>query len=129
MSITQCAASPRPSIEGAWESRWHEFLPGSWREQVIEALDFTEHREYEMPALRCFGSDEDGRHCFYAHDYMLDAIRSDDDEEFYPIIAYRETVRAWRLRDGRWLIYRLVNTDERCQQTSAFYRFSEQTPY
>lgn len=129
MSGTQRISSARRTTEDGWTRRWREFLPDSWREQTIEALDFTEYREYEIAARRCFGSDEDSVRCFYAHDYALEAIRSDDDEEFYPVIAYGETVRAWRLRDGRWLIYRTVSTGEAGQQSSTFYSFSEQAPY
>lgn len=107
---------------------WQRHLPAEWRDSVVTAIDFTEHREYEMAASRCFGSDEEGHPCFYAHDYALDTIRSDDDEEYYPVVAYGETVRAWRLRDERWLVYRRIDTGEDGSPGRAFYSFSDCPP-
>ena len=42
---------------------WLLFLPDEWRDMVIEPLDFQQHREYEMAAVRSFGYDVDGLAC------------------------------------------------------------------
>lgn len=107
---------------------WRDHLPVDWREQVIEALDFTEHHEYEMPASRCFGHDIDGRLCFYAHQFVVTENRSDNDEDFYTVIARSEIVRAWRLRDERWLIYRIGQNGDDATPGRGFYTFSDQAP-
>ena len=107
---------------------WQIFLPSEWRDMVIEPFDFKQHREYEMAAARCFGYDIDGTTCYYTHNYALNQSRSDDDEEFYEVVAYGETVHAWRLRDERWLIYRVVYTGGECAPARGFYSFAEQHP-
>lgn len=107
---------------------WQRHLPENWRASVVEALDFSQYREYEMPASRTLGHDADGELCFYAHRYMLTESRSDDDEDFYEVVAYSETVRAWRLHDGRWLTWRIVRTGDDTMPGRGFYSFSEQAP-
>jgi hypothetical protein len=61
-----------------------------------------------MPARRIVGHDIDGQPCFQAFDYRLVEPRSDDDEDFYPAVAYSESLSAWRLLDGRWLVHRRI---------------------
>lgn len=107
---------------------WQQYLPAEWRQHVVVALDFTEHREYEMPASRSLGHDADGALCYYAHRYLLEESRSDDDEDFYRVVAYGEQVHAWRLCDERWLIYRQVQNGDEHSPGRAFYSFSEQPP-
>jgi len=31
--------------------------------------------------------------------------RCDDDEEVYPALTYAQSLKAWRLRNGRWLVH------------------------
>lgn len=107
---------------------WSHHLPADWRDQVVEALDFTEHREYEMPATRCFGHDTDGKLCYYAHRFVLSDSRSDNDEDFYPVVTYGETVHAWRLRDERWLTYRQIQTGDDSAPGRAFYTVADKPP-
>ena len=107
---------------------WRRHLPADWAGMVVEALDFTRHDEYEMPAWRILGHDADGMLCFYAHDYVLTEGRSDNDEDFYTVITAGETVRAWRLHDDRWLIYRCPRADDDQTLGRAFYSFSEKPP-
>lgn len=52
------------------------------------------------------GDDQTGKPRFCASDYRLIEPRSDDDEEIYPALTYGESVRAWRLLDGHWLVRR-----------------------
>jgi hypothetical protein len=120
--------SVRPKKRASTPINWQQDLPEDWRASVVEALDFTEFREYEMPACRTLGHDEAGDLCFYAHRFTLTESRSDDDEDFYEAITYSETVRGWRLRDGRWLIYRIVQNGDEASSGRGFYSFSEQAP-
>ena len=115
-----------------WSSRdrtaWLAYLPREWREMVIAPLDFVEYHEYEVAASRCLGYDVDGQACYYAHGYALNEPRSDDDEEFYQVVVYSETVHAWRLRDERWLIHRIVHHCGEGAPGRGFYSFAEQCP-
>jgi hypothetical protein len=65
-------------------------------------------RDHEIAARRVVGHDIDDTPCFHAYDYRLLDVRSDDDEEYYLAVAYSESLSAWRLHDGRWLVYRRV---------------------
>jgi len=114
------SASPTPD--------WLAFLPPEWRAMVIEPLDFKQHHEYEMAAKRCFGYEVDGSICYYAHSYLLNESRSDDDEDFYEVVAYGESVRAWRLRDDRGVSYRAVHSASDAQPSRGFFSFAEQHP-
>lgn len=107
---------------------WLAYLPSEWREMVIAPLDFALHHEYEVAASRCLGYDVDGQTCYYAHGYALNEVRSDDDEEFYQVVVYGESVHAWRLRDDRWLIHRIVHHCGEGAPGRGFYSFSEQCP-
>lgn len=124
--IDSCAAPARRSLHD--RSAWLDYLPSEWREMVIVPLDFVEHHEYEVAARRCHGYDIDGNACYYAHGYVLTEPRSDDDEEFYQVVAYSETVHAWRLRDDRWLIHRIVHHCGEGAPGRGFYSFSERCP-
>ncbi|WP_043753930.1 hypothetical protein [Imhoffiella purpurea] len=89
---------------------WTEGLPHEWRARVVAPQSFRVFREFEIPARRVFGYDGDGAICYSAHDYRLIDLRSDDDEDFYETLAYAESVVAWRLADGRWLVHRCVES-------------------
>jgi hypothetical protein len=106
---------------------WHARLPADWRGLVRPPLRFEVFREPELKAERCFGYDAQRIACYYAHSYRIEELRTDDDEEFYLCTLYGETLTAWLLDDGRWLIHRLVRTDEHCPG-QAFYSFSQSMP-
>lgn len=118
---------PPPANQGPAVD-WRRHLPAAWGEQVVAPFAFAEHREYEMPASRTLGHDVDGELCFYAHRYALTENRSDDDEDFYQIVTYGETVHAWRLRDERWLTWRVVHTGDDGDAQRGFYIFSDRPP-
>jgi hypothetical protein len=105
---------------------WTARLPGDWRDAVAAPLYFRQHAEYEMAAERIQGFDEDNACCYLAHTVREQRMQSDDDEDFYLALIWREEMHAWRLRDGRWLIHRLVQTGE--EGGRAFYSFSETMP-
>jgi len=115
-------ANEAPSVD------WRRHLPADWREQVIAPLDFTEHREYEMLASRRFGYDVDSALCYYAHSFAVTESRSDNDEDFYQVVTYGETAHAWRLRDERWLTWRVVQAGDDGDPRRGFYSFSDRPP-
>jgi len=120
--------SALPCRKKGRDLEWKKALPVDWRAAAIAPLNFTTYREYEMPASRTLGHDEEGQACYYRHTYILSSLCSDDDEEFYEAIAYGEEVEAWRLRDERWLIWRIVHEDGVCRGNRGFYSFSENMP-
>ena len=117
-----------PCRKKSRDPEWQKALPIEWRDAAIAPLNFTTYREYEMPASRTLGHDEEGQACYYRHTYILSSLCSDDDEEFYEAIAYGEEVEAWRLRDERWLIWRMVHEDGGGRASRGFYSFSENMP-
>lgn len=123
---------PRYSIRHSSREKanpdWQQALPMDWRPAIIQPLCFATYTEHEMPASRSLGYDEDHNACYYRHVFLLSAVRSDDDEEYYSAVVYGEEVRAWRLRDGRWLVWRLIRQEGDCSSGRDFYCFSESMP-
>jgi len=107
---------------------WQEGLPKEWRDMATVPLYFRHYQEYEISAERSLGYDEDDAPCFCAHRFQLSELRSEDGEEFYEATTYAEALTAWRLRDGRWLIHRIVLRHEDCRTVRGFYSFSETMP-
>lgn len=81
---------------------WRHFLPRGWDQVVESPLYCRIYREYEMEASRCIGYDADDQPCFAAHRFVLDTSGEPP--------GYAEEMAAWRLRDERWLVFRLVST-------------------
>ena len=123
----QCpaAAARRHSSD---DPDWQQALPAEWRAQAIAPLRFTIHRDYEMPASRTLGYDQDGQTCYYQHTFALGEPRSDDDEEFYEAIVHGEEVHAWRLRDQRWLGWSVIRKEGDCRGNRGRYSFAQSMP-
>ena len=117
----------RRQRQPAMRQHWRERLPAEWQQAVVAPQRFEVHRDQELEAERCFGYDARQVACYYAHHYRIAELRSDDDEEFYVGTLYGESLVAWLLDDGRWLIHRIVLTDEHCEGR-AFYSFSPRMP-
>jgi hypothetical protein len=107
---------------------WQKHLPPKYLALVIAPLDIHRYRDYEMAAERYVGDDEDGKPCFTAHRLGLFESRSDDGEEFYSVLAYGESLAAWRLRDDRWLIWREIISEENCDEARSFYCLAQEMP-
>jgi hypothetical protein len=113
MSNLQCiyGRRPRPRQPGSphlCRPAWLEHLCPIWLGLIEQPRSFRVFREYEIPARRVVGHDAENVPCFQSYDYRLVDLRSDDDEDYYLAITYSESVDAWRLRDGRWLVHRRV---------------------
>jgi hypothetical protein len=107
---------------------WQEHLPQKYQTEVIAPLAFRRYRDYEMPAERYVGEDEDGAPCFIAHRFGLFEPRSDDGEAFYTVLAYGESLAAWRLRDDRWLIWREIQSEAGDGEARSFYCLAQEMP-
>ncbi len=86
--------------------RWSADLPAHFSALVVAPVALEVHREYEMQAERVQGRDSANAPCFYEHRYVLTQLRCDDDEVFYEVPVYVETLTSWRLIDERWLVCR-----------------------
>jgi len=93
-------------IRGRWPVAWSEDLPADYAAQVVAPVRFDITPEHEVAADRCLGTDALGQLSFCAFRYVETAMRSDDDVSYYAAPVYAETVTAWRLVDGRWLVRR-----------------------
>lgn len=107
---------------------WQRHLPKSWRAMVDVPLYFKRFHEHELPANRSLGFDEGDQPCYCAHSVVIPELRSDDDEEYYQVVTYAEQLSAWRLRDGRWLIFRRVGGADCAAPLKDFYSFSDSMP-
>lgn len=105
---------------------WRRDLPKQWHRQVVAPLLIERFRDYEMAAERSIGRDEDDQPCYCAARFLVTDLRSDDDEEYYQVAAYAESLTAWRLRDGRWLIHRLISREG--EGGSGFYTIGDRMP-
>lgn len=94
---------------------WQRALPRRWRALVLAPCRFATYRADDMPALRCLGYGADDAPCYYHHTFALDTLCVDDDDEFYETFLYGEDVHAWRLADGRWLVWRAVRRAGDCR--------------
>jgi hypothetical protein len=105
---------------------WKQGLPKEWQRLAIAPLAIERFRDYEVAAERLVGRDDDEQPCYCNSRFVVMETRSDDDEEFYQVVAYAEALTAWRLRDGRWLIYREIKRDG--ERGNSFYSFGEAMP-
>lgn len=110
------------------QPRWQSLLPECWRAHAVAPRSFRVDREFEVPARRVLGQDAAGEPCFCAYDYRLIELRSDDDEELYSALTYEESVKAWRLRNGRWLVHRRLRPFGEEGETIASFDFADRMP-
>lgn len=86
--------------------RWRADLPLDLQDLVVHPVSIDVFREYEMQAERAQGRDAANAPCFCEFRYVLTQLRSDDDEVFYEMPVFAETLTSWRLIDERWLVCR-----------------------
>lgn len=122
-----CARRARPLSPGE-RVDWQRELPREWAEQAVSPTLFSRFREYEMLAERVVGYEVEDEPCYCEHYFVLNTMRSDDDDEYYVVPGYWEHLVAWRLRDGRWLVFRRLSSGEDCAQYRSFFCLAEAMP-
>lgn len=127
--INTLTASERtcPHQDGR-DIRWRKNLPTAWQSLVAVPVRFDIFQEYEIPAERTVGHDVRDMACYCAFSFVLSALKSDDGEFFYETPAHAESLTAWQLRDGRWLIYREAVADFDQGTVHRFFSFSDLMP-
>ena len=109
------------AVEGA--PNWRGYLPDAWADRVEAPLWVEEFQEYQLDAQRWVGYDADEQPCYTAHHYALPA----QDASAGAAVAYSEMLAAWRLRDERWLVFRLIGAGG-ATLPRGFYVFSPEMP-
>ncbi|MGV8891548.1 MAG: hypothetical protein ACOH2K_01070 [Burkholderiaceae bacterium] len=128
MHLDQIILTPaEPCHPTCSNADWQQALPSEWQAAAVVPIRFATYREYEMLAARSLGYDAQGNPCYCRQAFVLDTLRSDDDEEFYEVIAYGEEIQAWRLHDTRWLIWRIEYREDGRSKRDC-YRFSDCMP-
>ena len=80
---------------------------------------------------RWLGHDEDERPCFVRQCFSLPIGEGAEGQGQVPAqaLAHGEDLMAWRLRDGRWLIHRvIVSQAETAPQQYSFYALGHDMP-
>lgn len=106
------------------EVDWAARVPVLWRDLTIGPLWVDVHRDPDAGAERWMGYDEDEQPCYcrYRFQVPIGALNNAADSLF------REDLAAWRMRDGRWLIHRIIHCHADEATAYAFYAFSESMP-
>lgn len=106
------------------EVDWAKRLPLLWRSLTVGPLWVDVNRDADAGAERWMGYDEEEQPCYcrYRFHMPIGQIGGDNDG------LYSEDLAAWRMRDGRWLIHRVINCDAEGKTAYAFYAFSESMP-
>jgi len=90
-----------------------------WRSLTIGPLWVNVNRDEDAAAERWMGYDEEDQPCYcrYLFRVPIDSLAEGG--------LYKEDLAAWRMRDGRWLIHRVITCHSDGRAAYAFYTFSE----
>lgn len=110
------------------EVDWSARLPLLWRSLTIGPLWVDVNRDLDVGAERWVGYDEEEQPCYCRYCFQIDigSVAGGVPSGREP--GYREDLAAWRMRDGRWLIHRVIHCHADDRQSYAFYAFSERMP-
>jgi len=86
--------------------QWSRHLPPALKDLVVTPVSFQVSRDYEIQAEHTHGRDISNQPCFSQFQFVLTGLHCDDDEIFYEIPVYTESLTSWRLLDERWLVFR-----------------------
>jgi hypothetical protein len=111
---------PDCPLRHALDDQWSQDLPPALKNLVITPVSFDVSRDYEMQAEHTHGRDVANQPCFSEFRFVLTQLCSDDDEVFYEVPVYAESLTSWRLHDQRWLVCRtqVSGVDQARGQTS-----------
>lgn len=112
----------------ARELDWSERVPVLWRGLTVGPLWVDVFRDSQAGAERWVGYDEEEAPCYCRYRFQVDigALGGEADGGVHP--QYLEDLAAWRMRDGRWLIHRIIRCHADGDTSYSFYAFSEQMP-
>ncbi len=106
------------------EVDWAARLPMLWRSLTVGPLWVDVNRDADAGAERWVGYDEEEQPCYCRYRFQVPIGSINHSSEG----LYSEDLAAWRMRDGRWLIHRVINCHAESKTAYAFYAFSESMP-
>jgi hypothetical protein len=109
----------------AREVNWAERVPQLWRSLTIGPLWVDVNRDQEVEAERWVGYDEDEQPCYCRYQFQVPIGRVGGSRGEQ---VYKEDLAAWRMRDDRWLIHRVITCQADGVTSYSFYAFSESMP-
>jgi hypothetical protein len=113
---------PKHAAHLGREVNWSERLPAVWKPLTVAPIWVDVNRDADSQAERWVGYDEDDHPCLCRYRFTLSASSTGVSE------AHSEDLTAWRMRDGRWLIHRIIHSQADGDTFYAFYAFSESMP-
>lgn len=108
----------------AHEVDWADRLPMLWRSLAVGPLWVDVNRDVDAGAERWLGFDEEERPCYCRYRFQMPIGHLAGDHD----AVYQEDLAAWRMRDGRWLIHRIIMCQADGRTSYSFYAFSERMP-
>jgi hypothetical protein len=116
----------------AHELAWSQRLPAAWRDQVVTPLWVKVQRDQASGAERWLGFDEEDAPCFVRQCFSIpvgDDVGGEVGLLPAQAVAHGEDLMAWQMRDGRWLIHRIIVSQAHARPRNySFYAFSESMP-
>jgi hypothetical protein len=108
----------------AREVVWSDRLPMLWRSLTIGPMWVDVNRDEDAGAERWLGYDEEEHPCYcrYRFHVPIGNLAGSSDG------VYSEDLAAWLMRDGRWLIHRIITCQADAGKSYSFYAFSESMP-
>jgi len=110
------------------EVDWAARLPLIWRSLTIAPLWVDVNRDVDAGAERWMGYDEEELPCYCRYRFQVDIGTLDGGAGDPAQAGYREDLAAWRMRDGRWLIHRIIACQADGLTSYSFYAFGESMP-
>jgi hypothetical protein len=109
----------------AREVDWMARVPLLWRSLTIGPIWVEVNRDNEVGAERWLGYDEDEQPCYcrYRFQVPIGSLGGAGAEAIY-----QEDLSAWRMRDDRWLIHRVICCQADGRASYSFYAFSTSMP-
>jgi hypothetical protein len=108
--------------------RWTDDLPPQLQGLVVAPVRFDVFQEFEMQADRTCGRDVTNQPCYSEFRFVVTQLRSDDDEVFFEVPVYAETLTSWRLLDERWLICRTISGKFDLAESQTSFSLSDTMP-
>ena len=84
--------------------QWWREVPWYLKDLVVPPVQFLIHQEYEIQADRTLGHDQWDAACYCAFRYVQRQLHAADCDPTPVAPVYAQTMDAWRLVDGNWLV-------------------------
>ena len=107
---------------------WSIDLPIRFKGEVVTPLAFEIQRDCAVAAARVMGRDKNDTPCYCAYSYAITELCYDDGDMFGEAVVFAEELSGWRLRNGRWLVRRMLTIRDDSASSKEVYSFAETMP-